>query len=83
MAIEPRTFRSPGVHGRRAARAHERALQRRPESIDVREIRDRMGMSQIHFSVVFGIPVATLRHWADAVKPVTERMPPADLPDEA
>jgi transcriptional regulator with XRE-family HTH domain len=38
-------------------------MQRRPEWIDVREIRDRMGMSQIHFSVVFGIPVATLRHW--------------------
>ena len=63
MAMEPRTFRTPGVHGRAAARAHEKALQRRPQSISVREIRDRMGMSQIHFSVVFGIPVATLRHW--------------------
>ena len=63
MAVSPRTFRAPGVRGRAASRSHEKALQRRPEWIDVREIPDRMGMSQIDFSVIFGIPVATLRHW--------------------
>ena len=54
---------TPGVQGRAASRALERAKQRRPEWIEVGEIRRRMGMSQIHFAIVFGIPVATLRHW--------------------
>lgn len=34
-----------------------------PENIDVREIRQKLGMTQIVFVRVFGFKLATLRHW--------------------
>lgn len=34
-----------------------------PENIDVREIRQKLGMTQIAFARVFGFKLATLRHW--------------------
>lgn len=35
----------------------------RPHAIDVRELRQRVGMTQEQFAARFGFSVATLRHW--------------------
>lgn len=35
----------------------------RPQSVDVRELRQRVGMTQEQFAARFGFSVATLRHW--------------------
>ncbi len=35
----------------------------RPESVDVKELRQRVGMTQEAFAARFGFSVATLRHW--------------------
>ena len=35
----------------------------RPRSIDVRALRQRVGMTQEQFAARFGFSVATLRHW--------------------
>src|SRR4051812_18086257 len=53
--VFPRMPRS-GARGREATRARERALERRPEWIDVREIRRRMGITQSQFAHMFAIP---------------------------
>ncbi|WP_303980658.1 DNA-binding transcriptional regulator [Dongia mobilis] len=34
-----------------------------PENIDVRELRERLGMSQSEFALRFGFSVGTLRQW--------------------
>lgn len=34
-----------------------------PETIDVRRIRKKLGMTQAAFACVFGFRLATLRHW--------------------
>lgn len=34
-----------------------------PETIDVREIRKSLGMTQQEFSLQFGFPLGTLRNW--------------------
>jgi putative transcriptional regulator len=34
-----------------------------PEVIDVRKIRERLGMTQASFARIFGFKLATLRHW--------------------
>lgn len=34
-----------------------------PEAIDVRKIREKLGMTQASFARVFGFKLATLRHW--------------------
>lgn len=34
-----------------------------PETIDVRRIRKKLGMTQAMFACVFGFRLATLRHW--------------------
>lgn len=39
-----------------------------PEALDVREIRERTGLSQQRFSVAFGISVGTLRHWEQGLR---------------
>ena len=35
----------------------------RPRIVDVRELRQRVGMTQEQFAARFGFSVATLRHW--------------------
>jgi len=35
----------------------------RPESVDVKALRQRVGMTQEAFAARFGFSVATLRHW--------------------
>jgi putative transcriptional regulator len=35
----------------------------KPESVDVSDLRRRMGMTQEQFAARFGFSVATLRHW--------------------
>lgn len=35
----------------------------RPHTVDVRELRQRVGMTQEQFAARFGFSVATLRHW--------------------
>lgn len=34
-----------------------------PEAIDVKRIREKLGMTQASFARVFGFRLATLRHW--------------------
>jgi len=34
-----------------------------PQAIDVKELRQRVGMTQEQFAARFGFSVATLRHW--------------------
>lgn len=38
-------------------------VEYRPESVDVKELRQRIGMTQEQFAARFGFSVATLRHW--------------------
>jgi|SRR5579872_552504 len=41
-----------------------KAIQYRvPESIDVKKLRERLGMSQPEFALKFGFSLATLRQW--------------------
>ena len=35
----------------------------RPRHIDVKKLRERIGMSQTRFAASFGISLGTLRHW--------------------
>jgi len=35
----------------------------KPEKVDVKEIRNNIGMTQAEFSFTFGINLGTLRHW--------------------
>ena len=34
-----------------------------PEQVDVRQVRERTGLTQNHFAATFGISLGTLRHW--------------------
>lgn len=34
-----------------------------PESVDVKAVRDRLGLSQTEFALRFGFSLGTLRHW--------------------
>jgi putative transcriptional regulator len=40
----------------------------KPETIDVRAIRKKTGMSQQRFCVTFGISLGTLRHWEQGLR---------------
>jgi len=40
-----------------------KAIIHKFSSVDVKNIRSRMGMSQTEFASAFGISVSTLRHW--------------------
>ena len=40
-----------------------KAIVHQFSSIDVKNIRSNLGMSQIEFALAFGISVSTLRHW--------------------
>lgn len=46
-----------GTADKRAYRIHV------PKQIDVRAIRDKLGMTQEEFAACFGFSVNTLRHW--------------------
>jgi putative transcriptional regulator len=35
----------------------------KPSEIDVKKLRQEMGLTQIEFATAFGISVGTLRHW--------------------
>jgi putative transcriptional regulator len=39
------------------------AREFRPKHIDVKKLRERIGMSQPKFAASFGISLGTLRHW--------------------
>lgn len=39
-----------------------------PESIDVKAIRNKTGMSQQSFCATFGISLGTLRHWEQGLR---------------
>ena len=45
-----------------------KAIVHIPESIDVRAIRRKTGMSQQQFCVTFGISLGTLRHWEQGLR---------------
>jgi putative transcriptional regulator len=45
--------------GSRRSRVHVH----RPNKINVKSIRNKIGMTQMEFASSFGISVATLRHW--------------------
>jgi putative transcriptional regulator len=38
-------------------------VEHRPDSLNVKAIREKTGMSQQHFCATFGISLDTLRHW--------------------
>ena len=38
-------------------------IEYRPQAVDVKELRQRVGMTQEQFAARFGFSVATLRHW--------------------
>lgn len=40
----------------------------KPETIDVRAIRKKTGMSQQRFCATFGISLGTLRHWEQGLR---------------
>jgi len=43
-------------------------VEHRPESIDVKAIREKTGMSQQRFCATFGISIGTLRHWEQGLR---------------
>ena len=40
----------------------------KPETINVKAIREKAGMSQQHFCATFGISLGTLRHWEQGLR---------------
>ncbi len=44
------------------------AIVHEPEAINVKAIREEMGMSQQHFCATFGISLGTLRHWEQGLR---------------
>jgi len=59
------------IEGLNDALAHARGVEdagrartvRVPDHIDVKSVREKLGMSQPAFALKFGIPLATLRNW--------------------
>ena len=49
-------------NGRSSVAVHE------PETIDVKAIRKKTGMSQQRFCATFGISLGTLRHWEQGLR---------------
>ena len=45
-----------------------KVVTHKPESIDVKAIRDKTGMSQQSFCATFGISLGTLRHWEQGLR---------------
>lgn len=44
------------------------AIEHKPETINVKAIREKTGMSQQHFCATFGISIGTLRHWEQGLR---------------
>ena len=51
-----------GDESKARARARARTV-RVPDNINVKAVREKLGMSQPEFAINFGIPLATLRNW--------------------
>jgi putative transcriptional regulator len=45
-----------------------KAKEHQIESIDVKSIREKTGMSQQRFCATFGISIGTLRHWEQGLR---------------
>ncbi|WP_456414553.1 helix-turn-helix domain-containing protein [Thiolapillus sp.] len=45
-----------------------KVVEHKPESIDVKAIREKTGMSQQKFCATFGISIGTLRHWEQGLR---------------
>lgn len=45
-----------------------KAVVHKPETIDVKAIRKKTGMSQQRFCATFGISLGTLRHWEQGLR---------------
>ncbi len=43
-------------------------VEHKPETIDVKAIREKTGMSQQKFCATFGISIGTLRHWEQGLR---------------
>lgn len=43
-------------------------VEHRPETLDVKAIRKKTGMSQQRFCAAFGISIGTLRHWEQGLR---------------
>ena len=43
-------------------------IEHKPEAINVKEIREKTGMSQQRFCATFGISIGTLRHWEQGLR---------------
>lgn len=51
-----------------AKRKKNTVIVREPETIDVKAIRKKTGMSQQKFCTTFGISLGTLRHWEQGLR---------------
>jgi len=45
-----------------------KVVERSPEEINVKAIREKTGMSQQRFCAAFGISLGTLRHWEQGLR---------------
>jgi putative transcriptional regulator len=45
-----------------------RVVEHRPETLDVKAIREKTGMSQQRFCAAFGVSIGTLRHWEQGLR---------------
>lgn len=43
-------------------------VEHAPEKLNVKEIREKIGMSQQRFCATFGISLGTLRHWEQGLR---------------
>jgi len=48
--------------------SNNKVVVHKPETIDVKAIRDKTGMSQQSFCATFGISLGTLRHWEQGLR---------------
>jgi len=53
---------------RHARGQRNQVLVHKPETIDVKAIREKTGMSQQRFCATFGISLGTLRHWEQGLR---------------
>ncbi len=53
---------------RHAKGEQTRVVEHNPESINVKAIREKTGMSQQKFCATFGISIGTLRHWEQGLR---------------
>lgn len=45
-----------------------KVVEHKPEAINVKDIREKTGMSQQKFCATFGISIGTLRHWEQGLR---------------